>query len=244
MDISIVIPCYRDAPHLERNVKEILAVLEATRWDYELILVDDRSPDDCRRIIDKLIADHPGHPIRKIFHEENTGRGQAVNDGLHAATGTVAGFLDIDLEVAAHYIPLMVRSVLGGSDVAIGRRVYKLRWNILHRALMSRGYHWLSNRILGMRLEDTESGYKFFRREKILPVVDSIEDRRWFWDTEVVVRAVLAGLKVTFEPVLFIRQPDKATTVRLFGDSLDYLRNLWRFRRTVRQSRPPSHPDA
>jgi hypothetical protein len=55
----------------------------------------------------------------------------------------------------------------------------------------------------------------------------------WFWDTEVMVRAVLADLVVREMPVLFVRRIDKASTVRLIPDSIDYLRALRRFRRAA-----------
>ena len=239
MDLSLIIPCYRDAGHLERHVEEIMGVLDGTRFSYEIILVDDRRPDECLAIIDRLIAKHPEHRIVKIAHEVNSGRGGAVNDGLRAARGEVAGFLDIDLEVAAHYIPALVRMVRSGADVVVGHRIYKLRWRILHRAILSIGYHWMVGRVLGMKLGDTESGCKFFRRERILPVIETIEDSRWFWDTEVVVRSMVAGLKVCSMPVLFIRNPDKASTVKLVADSLDHIKNLWRFRRTLRRAGSP-----
>ena len=237
MDLSIIIPCYNDAAHLRRHVEEILSILDATRWSYEVILVDDVSPDACGSIIDDLIAEHPEHRILKIAHTVNTGRGGAVNDGLRLACGKVAGFLDIDLEVGAHYIPALTRAILAGADVAVGWRIYKFRWRILHRIFLSKGYHRLANFVLGTELKDTESGYKFFRREAILPVIATIDDNRWFWDTEVMVRSEIAGLRIEFVPVLFLRRPEKPSTVKLFSDTLDYLRNLRRFRGTARRLR-------
>lgn len=238
MDVSIIIPCYNDAPHLAANVGEVLAVLGDTSWEYEIILVDDVSPDGCAAEIDRIIAAHPNRNIRKIIHAVNTGRGGAVNDGLRLATGKVAGFLDIDLEVGAHYIPAMIRAIQQGADIAVGWRIYKLRWRILHRVVLSKGYHLLANRMLGSRLADTESGYKFFLREKILPILGTVEDNRWFWDTEVMVRSERAGLKIDFLPVLFIRRPEKPSTVRLIRDTIDYLRNLLRFRRSLAAGTP------
>jgi glycosyltransferase involved in cell wall biosynthesis len=235
IDVSIILPCYNDAGHLAASVGEILAILRETRWTYEIILIDDKSPGGDRGEIERIIAAHPGERILGIFHETNTGRGGAVNDGLRMAKGEVAGFLDVDLEVAAHYIPNMVRAIHGGADVAIGWRIYKFRWRVIHRIFLSRGYIWLVNRWLGCRFADTESGYKFFRREKILPVLDRITDNRWFWDTEVVVRAERAGLRLEFLPVLFLRRPTKPSTVRILRDTLDYLRNLWTFRRSLRR---------
>ncbi|NTU63075.1 MAG: hypothetical protein HGB05_06655, partial [Chloroflexi bacterium] len=64
-----------------------------------------------------------------------------------------------------------------------------------------------------------------------------VENERWFWDTEIMVRAVLAGLTIREIPCLFIRRYDKQSTVNVIADSIDYFKNLWRFRKTVRQIR-------
>jgi hypothetical protein len=88
--------------------------------------------------------------------------------------------------------------------------------------------------VLRVPLNDTETGFKFFRREKILPVLGRTEDRGWFWDTEIMVRAHHAGLTIIEIPALFIRRFDKRSSLHPFGDTLDYARKLWRFRQTAR----------
>ena len=64
--------------------------------------------------------------MRAVFHSRNMGRGSAVRDGLLEATGTVAGFIDIDCEVSPLYIPHMVDLIMKRkADVVIGRRFYR-----------------------------------------------------------------------------------------------------------------------
>ena len=95
---------------------------------------------------------------------------------------------------------------------------------------MSRGYLRLMQTMIALPLADTETGFKLFRRDRILPVLDACEGRGWFWDTEVMVRAYHAGLRIEEIPALFVRRFDKASTVRPIHDTLDYLGKLWRFR--------------
>lgn len=236
-DLSVVIPCYKDEPHLDRNTRRVMDTLALTRWTWEIILVNDCSPDRCGEICDRLAAEFPGL-VRAVHHPKNTGRGRAVRDGIEAARGTVAGFLDIDLEVGAHYIPLMAAPLFRGeADVTVARRIYKLHLGLMHRTILSRGYVALMNTMLGMRLEDTEAGYKFFRRAAVLPLLAETASDGWFWDTEIVVRASLAGLRVAFPTVLFERDHTKQSTVRLFKDTADYFACLLRFRGEVRRIR-------
>jgi glycosyltransferase involved in cell wall biosynthesis len=208
-------------------------VLEEMGRTYEIVFVDDVSRDSTREIIASLAAAHPQN-VRVLLHEANKGRGQTVTDGFRAARGAIAGFLDVDLEVHARYIPSLVKAIERGADVAIVRRIYAFQIRSLDRYAMSRGYSFLVRRMLGVDLRDTESGYKFFRRERLLPVLDEIQDPGWFWDTEFMVRAVRRGLKVTEVPGAYIRRFDKTSTVSGIRDSIRYFGKLVAFRRKMR----------
>jgi dolichyl-phosphate beta-glucosyltransferase len=229
IDVSVVIACYNEEPLLEESVKKIMAVMDATRWKYEMIFVDDCSRDNTRQIIERIISENSGHILKKIFHESNTGRGKTVTDGILVAEGTYVGFLDIDLEVGAHYIPLMVITLQQGADIASAFRVYKETLNLLVRAILSIGYRFLMHLMLKIPVKDTETGYKFFNRERILPILNETKDPGWFWDTEIMVRSYHADLKIVELPCLFIRRLDKKSSVNIFKDSFEYLIKLVKF---------------
>ena len=187
--LSLVLACYNEAQHLEASFAEIRETLEQTSWPFEVIFVDDVSRDRTREILREIVAAHPDLDLRVILHETNRGRGRTVTDGFRAARGEVAGYLDVDLEVHARYVPSLVRAIEQGADIATVRRIYALQVRALDRYFMSRGYSFLVRRMLGLPFHDTETGYKFFRRERVLPLLDEIEDAGWFWDTEFMARA-------------------------------------------------------
>jgi hypothetical protein len=130
-----------------------------------------------------------------------------------------------------------VRAIDRGADVAVLRRIYAFQLGSLDRYVMSRGYSFLVRKLLDVKLSDTETGYKFFRREALLPVIDTIEDQRWFWDTEFMVRAARRGLRIAEIPGAYIRRADKRSTVRGLRDSVEYFGRLLRFRRELREGR-------
>jgi glycosyltransferase involved in cell wall biosynthesis len=233
VDLSLVVPCYDEAGHLRQSVAEVVEVLEQTGRTWEIVFVDDASRDDTRVVIGELCAGDPR--LRAVFHERNRGRGAAFKTGFRAATGRITGFIDIDLEVHARYIPsLVARIERHGVDVATGRRSYVLRQTGgIHRAMLSWCYRRLCAILLNAGVQDSETGCKFFKRETATAVVLGSESDGWFWDTEVMVRAVLADLVVHEMPVLFVRRFDKQSTVRLLPDSIAYLRALLRFRRAA-----------
>jgi glycosyltransferase AglD len=237
LDLSLILACFDEEAIFEASVRQILRILDNTVWQYEVIFVDDCSRDRTRQMIEKLIRDNPQRYLSRIFHEKNKGRGRAVADGIRAACGDIVGYIDIDLEVHARYITSCVLAVEDGVDIATAHRIYKFYRRGLARWLMSHGYLWLEHFLLNVPLKDTETGFKFFRREKILPILDEIEDERWFWDTEVMVRSYLRGYRILEIPCLFQRRFDKASTVYPLLDSLDYLSKLWRFRKTVARLR-------
>ncbi|MFQ5612434.1 MAG: glycosyltransferase [Anaerolineae bacterium] len=232
-DVSLVVACYNEEPVLVNSVKAIVETFDSTRWSYELIFVDDASRDRTRDIIDDLLERYRGQNFRKLFHKRNRGRGRTVADGIRLAQGRVVGYIDIDLEIHARYIPAMVTAIHKGADVATAHRIYKVHPRIFFRFVLSAGYIRLMQQLLKVDLKDTETGFKFFRRDRILPVLDEIEDGGWFWDTEVMVRSLLRGYKIVEIPCLFVKRYDIPSTVKVWRDTLAYLVKLWRFRGVV-----------
>jgi glycosyltransferase involved in cell wall biosynthesis len=232
-ELSLIVPCYQEASHLRKSVEVLRGVLDRSGLDYEVVFVDDGSTDGTRDILAEIVP--ACERFRCILHEKNRGRGGAVKTGFAATTGRVAGFIDIDLEVHPLYIPEMVgRIQREGFDVVTGRRIYLLsQTRGVHRHVMSIAYRRLCHFLIGFGVQDSETGYKFFKRETASRVVLGSESDGWFWDTEVMARAALANLSIQEMPVLFQRRFDKKSTVRLVRDSWAYLVALHGFRAKV-----------
>lgn len=235
-DVSVILPCYNESGLFVQSVSRIRSVLDASKYSYEVIFVDDKSTDNTKELIVAYCAKNPR--FRAIFHQTNTGRGRAVVDGIKGAKGTVVGYIDIDCEVDPVYIPMMVDAILKkGADVVIGKRYYRTSPRAVAREVLSRGYQWLSDVMIGTGRMDTETGYKFFHRKKILPVVKKTRYAGWFWDTEIMVRAKRAGLRIVEHPVLFLRRFDKRSSVNIVKDTFEYLVQLYRFRKSLKRLR-------
>jgi glycosyltransferase involved in cell wall biosynthesis len=232
-DVSVVLACYNEEPVLEGSFAEIRATLDQLRRPYEIVFVDDVSRDRTREIIAGLVKAHPQVTTQVLLHERNKGRGATVTDGFRAARGTIVGYLDVDLEVHSRYIPSLVHALEHGADVATVRRIYMFQLRSLDRWIMSTGYSWCVRRLLETRVLDTETGYKFFNRLRLLPLLDEIQDPGWFWDTEFMIRAERRGLRITEVPGAFVRRYDKSSSVSGLRDSFDYFLRLLRFRREL-----------
>lgn len=233
IDLSIIIPCYNEEPHLRVSFEKILWVLKKMKVHYEIIFVEDKSQDNTKKVIEKIVHDFKNEDIKCIFHPINIGRGGSVNDGIVKAQGDVVGFLDIDLEISEVYIPIFYWKIKEGADLAVANRSYDFTFSKLIRFIASKGYSFVVKLFLKVPVKDTEAGYKFFKKEKILPVCEKVEDKKWFWDTEIIMRSYLAGLKIIEIPVIFVRNPTKKSTVKVVPDSIEYFKKLIKFKREM-----------
>ncbi|MCR4324886.1 MAG: glycosyltransferase family 2 protein [Candidatus Curtissbacteria bacterium] len=233
VDFSLILACYNEGPTFEESVQSIFLVLKLLKINWEIIFVEDKSVDETKRSIEKFVASDKN--FKAIYHKKNQGRGKSVSDGIKAADGTICGFIDVDCEISPSYIPLFIEEIENGSDMAIATRYYEISSGSVMRVVASKSYCALVSKIISLPFKDTEAGYKFFNRKKILPVLSKTRDHGWFFDTEICARALVANLKITEIPVLFIKRPDKKSTVRLIPDSIEYMRKLVQFRQKFSQ---------
>ncbi len=236
VDISIILPCYNEGPTFEKSISKIVSILKKTRKKWEIIFVEDKSTDKTRTTVEKLALQIKN--AKAIFHQRNHGRGQSVSDGIIAAAGDICGYLDVDLEVSANYIPIFIDEIEKGADMAIGKRFYEGNLKSSIRFVTSKIYATTVKLLLNIPIEDTEAGYKFFRRSQILPILAKVRDKKWFWDTEICTLCYLDGFKIVEVPILFIRRGDKKSTVKLIGDSWAYISQIIKFKSRIAKTKP------
>lgn len=240
-EFSLILPCYNEAEHFLVSAEQIVNECLRTRMSFEIIFIDDKSTDETSRLIDKFIKTHKNISLRKIQHFQNKGRGATVSEGFLKADSRIVGYMDIDCEISPRYLREFVGAVRSGNDVVCAHRHYDVSAFGVLRALSSKLYSILVRLMLNTELIDTEAGYKFFDRKKIIKVLPKIRNKRWFWDTEVMILSERFGLKIKFLPVQFLRRRDKTSTVNLWSDTLEYIKNLLRFRRELNQFSNPTH---
>ena len=239
MDVSIILPCYNEIDALERAVPAIQKVMENTIYEYEIIIAEDSSTDGTAELSEKLAEENDN--ILWLHRSSVRGRGLALTNALRLSKGRFAGFIDVDLETPAHYIYPAILELESGADIATCNRVYNLnRYDYLYRlpkVLSHYCYLWISRQLLGMEQFDNEAGFKFFNRERILPILDMVKDTHWFWDTEIMVRSYQKGYKISALPMLF--QPDhlRKSKTNLLFDSVSQLKKLFKFRKVLKHEK-------
>ena len=166
MKLSVVIPVFNEKWTLE----EILRRVEATKYDKEVIFVDDCSTDGSREILEGY---HSREKVKVVFHKTNRGKGAALRTGFSKVSGDIIIIQDADLEYnPIDYEQLLEPIMDGRADVVYGSRFL----GGPHRVLFF--WHYLGNKILttisnmatNLNLTDMETGYKVFSKE----VLDSL----------------------------------------------------------------------
>lgn len=199
MKVSLIIPIYNEAGHLERFLGNIDS-LELS-MDKELVLVDDCSTDGSREILQQF---NFKSQVQILMQDQNRGKGSALQRGIMAATGDVIGVQDADFEYDIEDVPGLLGFFLHNkADVVYGSRFKKSSPQV-HRT-----YHYLVNRILtilsnifsGLYLTDMETCYKFFRAEIIQNIV--IESKRFGFEPEVTAKIARLRCRVMEVPISY-----------------------------------------
>ncbi|MBC7825830.1 MAG: polyprenol monophosphomannose synthase, partial [Candidatus Parcubacteria bacterium] len=169
---SLVVPTYNEGKNI-RQIVQILSRLldQALPNDYELIVVDDNSPDRTWELAQQLMADYP--QLRVMRRQTERGLSTAVIRGWQAATGQVLGVIDGDLQHPPEVLIELLNTIEHGADLAVGSRHIEgggtSDWGLVRR-MLSRGAQLIGLMILPHvigRVSDPMSGYFMVRRAAI-----------------------------------------------------------------------------
>ena len=180
MKLSIIIPCFNEAPNIPNLVDRLRVALGAEPdlaepGAYEILLIDDGSTDRTWKAIEN---EHKRHDqVRGIRHGGNKGIAEAWATGAREARGLFLLTMDADLQYRPADVPVLYRESLKGLvDLVQGQRVEQVAPGPLRTAL-SVGLSWLLNGLFGLGLKDVKSGFVCYKAEVLR---DILADRQAF----------------------------------------------------------------
>lgn len=243
--LSVVVPAYDEAAHLEGNLRRLLTSLDKTGRRFEIIVVDDGSRDGTEEVARHVAAED--ERVRVLRQTRNEGKGRALAKGCAAAREDVLILLDADLEIPPEDIlPLVERMERAGADVAVGSKYHQeasLVWPLYRRGL-SRFYQAVTAILFQLPLRDTQTGLKAIVRSVAVPLLPRLRARRFAWDLELILLAHRAGHRFVSGPV-HVRPSARASRVG-WGGALqagwDTLRIFVRDRSGARRGLAPVVP--
>jgi glycosyltransferase involved in cell wall biosynthesis len=228
---SLVVPVYNEAPILSDSLARMVAAFDAIGGDYEIFICENGSTDDTQMLIRELEVIH--RPVQADFLP-TANYGLALKHGMSACTHDLVVLLNIDfwsVDFVRRALPLLEE----GADLVIGSKVMDGSSDArpFMRRAITRSFNVLLRILFGFRGTDTH-GMKALRKSRLMPIAEQCVTDRSLFDTELVLRAERAGLRLVEIPVDVreIRQPSYGSVVRripeAIGNLLTLVVQLWR----------------
>lgn len=230
--LDIVIPVYneeRDLPGCVRTLHRYLA--DEVPYRSRITVADNASTDNtlavARQLADEL-------PDVDVIHLDAKGRGGALYAAWMASDADVVAYMDVDLSTdLSALMPLVAPLISGHSDVAIGSRLAATSRVVRgpKREFVSRSYNLILRGMLGAQFSDAQCGFKAVRADVARRLLPLVADTGWFFDTELLVIAERAGLRIHEVPVDWVDDPD--SRVDVLQTAINDLKGCWRVGRAL-----------
>jgi glycosyltransferase involved in cell wall biosynthesis len=228
----VAVPVFNEEKDLEPNVRRLHTHLRDTfPYPFRITIADNASTDRTPAIAARLAGELAEVTSLRLPQK---GRGRALRAAWSGSRAPVLAYLDVDLSTGlAALLPLVAPLISGHSDLAIGTRLAPGSRVVrgTKREVISRCYNVLLRCTLAVGFSDAQCGFKAVRRETAERLLPLVRDGEWFFDTELLVLAERAGLRIHEVPVDWVDDPD--SSVDLFATALADLRGIVRMRRTL-----------
>ncbi|MDP2789755.1 MAG: glycosyltransferase [bacterium] len=232
--LSLLLPSYNEATVLPWSVRTLAAYASKALADYDwkIVIVDNASSDNTQAVMTDLQNEQPRLGYLRVPVK---GRGIALRTAWTDLDYDVSLYMDVDLAVALDAVKPVVDAVAHDhADIAVGSRYApgaKIERSVF-RSVTSIGYNVLTKLFVGLRTRDAQCGFKAIRKDVALQLLPLVRDTKWFFDTELLVRAERRGLRVVEIPVSWVetRPALRKSKVKVLHTIFVYIVDLARLR--------------
>ncbi len=227
--LSIVVPAYNEARRIRATLEKLCSFKEIKDYSIELMVVDDGSTDQTLETVSQFPA------VRVVKNDRNHGKGFSVRHGVLEARGEYVLFSDADLSSPIEEVDKLLSAIeSSGADAAVGSRALERELVGIHqpwfRDMGGRLFNLLVRVFTGLKLHDTQCGFKLFKRNSTLQAFERQRIEGFGFDPELLFLIEKGGGRVAEVPVRWNDNP--ATKVRFLRDStrmvLDLIAIRWR----------------
>jgi putative flippase GtrA len=212
--LDVVIPVYNEETDLEPCIRRLHAHLgDHFPYPFRITIADNASTDTTLRVAERLAREFPEVIVK---HLDEKGRGRALRAVWSTSDAGVLAYMDVDLSTdLAALSPLVAPLISGHSDVAIGSRLARGARVVRgpKREFISRCYNLILRGALAARFSDAQCGFKAIRADVAARLLPHVQDTGWFFDTELLVLAQRAGLRIYEVPVDWVDDPDSSVDI-------------------------------
>jgi putative flippase GtrA len=236
--VDVVVPVYNEVESLGPSVVALNSyLLKRFPFSFRITIADNGSTDGTWELAQEL---ERGLVDVRALRLDEKGRGRALHAVWSESDASVLVYMDVDLSTdLSALLPLVAPLLSGHSDLAIGSRLTRGARVVRgpKRELISRSYNALLHATLGARFSDAQCGFKAIRADRAHELLPLVQDRGWFFDTELLVLAERSGLRIHEVPVDWTDDPD--SRVDIVSTALTDLRGVARLMRDLRTGRIP-----
>jgi glycosyltransferase involved in cell wall biosynthesis len=241
--LGIAIPVYNEERILDHSVRTLHAYVRThVPFPTRITIVDNASRDATRAIGAELAVALDGVRFVRVAEK---GRGRALRAVWMTSDARVLAYMDVDLSTRLEALTVLIAPIIAGScDVSIGSRLAPgaLVTRSLQRELISRGYNLLLRTALRTSFRDAQCGFKAIRAEVAREMLPAVRDEGWFFDTELLVVAQRAGVRICEVPVEWTEDTDSRVSIP--RTVVTDLRGVLRMLRTAPIAPSGVHPSA
>ena len=235
--LSIIVPAYNEgAPdRLPESLKAITAFVEAQSFPIEVLIVNNNSSDNTGEIARQAAAEHP---YIRALDEPVQGKGAAVKRGMITARGDYLFICDADLSMPIEELHKFLPPAAPAYDIAIASREGPGAKRVGEpeiRHIMGRIFNFIVKVIAVRGLNDTQCGFKMFKREVAEQIVPLQTINGWAFDVELLFIAQQRGFKIVEIPITWIYKAH--SKIKPFKDSINMVVETLRIRRGGWQGR-------
>jgi glycosyltransferase involved in cell wall biosynthesis len=227
--IDIVIPVYNEERDLGPSVRRLHDYLGSDFPFPAVITIADNASRDGTLAVAQGLANELTRV--RVVHLDKKGRGRALRAAWLQSDAPVVAYMDVDLSTDLRaLLPLVAPLLSGHSDLAIGSRLARGARvkRGPKREFISRCYMLVLRLSLGAHFTDAQCGFKAVRTSVAKQLLPRVKDEAWFFDTELLILAQRAGLRVHEVPVDWTDDPD--SRVAILRTSIEDLRGVVRLR--------------
>ena len=226
MNLSVIIPCRKEAKNIEPCIKRVAHACPNAE-----ILIVDSGLDDTKNIVDQLKTTIPN--LHYFLSKPDRGKGDAIRQGISLATQPFIAQIDADLQFHPEELPfLMEPLILNKADMVLGSRFLKksLRKpgsSPFFRSLGNRIISFLCSLLLWKKITDALAGIKMWKRE----VTDSfkLKSYTYSYEAELFIKALKKKWRVVDVPVTFEPRTEGVSTVSVFRAGMIIIKDIFRF---------------
>ncbi|MFH1900157.1 MAG: glycosyltransferase [Patescibacteria group bacterium] len=228
--ITIVLPVYNEDLILQENAMQVFDFCRHNlQEDWQIVISDNASDDKTREIGEYLAGKY--NEI-KYFRLNKQGKGEGVIGAWQNFKGDVYVFMDIDLSVNLKSLPALIDGIKKGDDIVIGSRMAQGSQvnRSFFRTIFSYGLRFTLRICLGLKVKDAPCGFKAINNKVVEQILPRIQDKAWFFDTEMLFLAQRQGFRIKEIPVDWeeVGRQDRHSKVGVFKVVIEYIRNIHR----------------